>query len=200
MNLPEGWKLVPVEPTVEIAQALDLPRFPFSLEYNPERWKAALATAPTPPAQERIELPYFDAGSLPDFIDGDAELWQDAIRNLLEVAHEHYQEQVDDLLSATPPAQEDENDSYLTNCHIISRQEEDKPLFVGSGDKVFCRLDRYTVMPTEQYDKLRKAAEKTEISLEALFHIVDNVEVDSEVLALNIAAILDNLRAALESK
>lgn len=64
------------------------------------------------------------------------------------------------VAAPTPAAQEDEHDSYLTNCHIISRQEEDKPLFVGSGDRVFCRLDRYTVMPTEQYDELRKAAEE----------------------------------------
>jgi hypothetical protein len=50
------WKLVPVEPTLEIAQALDLPRFPFSLEYNPERWRAAVAAAPTPPAQEDVPV------------------------------------------------------------------------------------------------------------------------------------------------
>jgi hypothetical protein len=59
----------------------------------------------------------------------------------------------------TPPAQEDEYDSFVTNCHVISRCEEDKPLFVGVGNRVFCRLDRYTVIPTEQIDELRKACQ-----------------------------------------
>jgi hypothetical protein len=66
------------------------------------------------------------------------------------------------VMDAVKPMQEDEPKygSYVTNCTVISRQESDKPLFVGSGSKVFCRLDRYTILPSEKYDELRRAAEE----------------------------------------
>jgi hypothetical protein len=114
MKIPEGWKLVPVEPTEEMCRAAESCKYASSSKqwlggYTPENvegiYKTMLAVAPTPPAQE--DEPVYD--------------------------------------------------SYLTNSVIISRAG-DGPLFVGVGDKAYCRLDRYTIMPTEQYDELRRAA------------------------------------------
>lgn len=50
MNIPEEWKLVPVEPTREMLEA----RWArLGDDWSPqERWEAMLAAAPTPPAQE----------------------------------------------------------------------------------------------------------------------------------------------------
>jgi hypothetical protein len=61
MNLPEGWKLVPVEPTEEMCRAAESCKYASSSEqwlggYTPENvegiYKTMLAVAPTPPAQE----------------------------------------------------------------------------------------------------------------------------------------------------
>ena len=52
MNLPEGWKLVPIEPTLEMCKAMDDATGPHSTSYSNWKWKEALAVAPTPPAQE----------------------------------------------------------------------------------------------------------------------------------------------------
>lgn len=50
-------------------------------------------TPPSPKADEHAELGRFDSGLLPDWEGGSVDWWQDSIRNLLESAHDHYQEQ-----------------------------------------------------------------------------------------------------------
>lgn len=47
------------------------------------------------------------------------------------------------------------DDSYLKNCCVIQRQPADGWLFWGDNiggnrNRVFARLDRYTIVPTEQ--------------------------------------------------
>lgn len=53
--VPDGWKLVPVEPTQEMATAY---RYGTLLQ-NRNAWRAMLSTAPTPPAQQPVAwVPY----------------------------------------------------------------------------------------------------------------------------------------------
>lgn len=91
----------------------------------------------------------------------------------------------------TPPAQEDEPiyDSYLTNSTIISRTG-DAPLFGNANGNAFFRLDSYTIMPSEQFDELRKAAEQ----------ISDCFDDDTVKNVPRLIKAIKNLRAALEKK
>lgn len=56
MNIPEGWKLVPVEPTQAMVEAAfdALPNSPFEGRIR-THYRAMLAAAPTPPAQKDDE-------------------------------------------------------------------------------------------------------------------------------------------------
>jgi hypothetical protein len=65
MNTPEGWKLVPVEPTEEMCRAAESCKYASSSKpwlggYTPENvegiYKTMLAVAPTPPAPKCAEL------------------------------------------------------------------------------------------------------------------------------------------------
>jgi hypothetical protein len=46
-GLPDGWQLVPIEPTVEMARAANMP---WESPRFPDRWKAMIAATPSPPA------------------------------------------------------------------------------------------------------------------------------------------------------
>lgn len=50
-------------------------------------------------------------------------------------------------------AETTKQDSFLTHCLVTSR-DGDEPIFVYSKDHVFCRLDRYVVLPVEDYQRL----------------------------------------------
>lgn len=56
-----------------------------------------------------------------------------------------------------------EQDSFLRNSVIGAREGED-PLFVRDGDRVFCRLDGYAVIPIEQYEEIKTRAESLPLS------------------------------------
>jgi hypothetical protein len=67
MKLPEGWKLVPVEPAEEMCRAAESCKYASSSKpwlggYTPENvegiYKTMLAVAPTPPAQEDEPVAY----------------------------------------------------------------------------------------------------------------------------------------------
>ena len=57
MNIPDGWKLVPVEPTERMKQALaDETEYRIDKKLWKSAYHAMLAAAPTPPAQEPIGM------------------------------------------------------------------------------------------------------------------------------------------------
>jgi hypothetical protein len=61
MNIPEGWKLVPIEPTsnMRVAYYDCIPSRQFNVAS--QKWKAMLSAAPTPPAQLRnLVKPHVD--------------------------------------------------------------------------------------------------------------------------------------------
>lgn len=69
MNIPAGWKLVPVEPTEEMLAALGTERLPFSTKRNDEPWHKMLAAAPTPPAlQLETQISDKDVKTLLDYM------------------------------------------------------------------------------------------------------------------------------------
>jgi len=48
--------------------------------------------------------------------------------------------------------------SYVKNCHIITRAGAVGPLFRQEGDKVIAALDGYAIMPVEQLRELQAKA------------------------------------------
>lgn len=47
-------------------------------------------------------------------------------------------------------------ETKLTNCYIVGRDGDDGPLFFSSIEHgIQCRLDRYAIIPLEEYNALR---------------------------------------------
>lgn len=58
MRIPDGWKLVPIEPTEEMCSFAIQGSAWETMNPPPRRaYKSMLSVAPTPPAQDRAELP-----------------------------------------------------------------------------------------------------------------------------------------------
>lgn len=44
--------------------------------------------------------------------------------------------------------------SYVFNCYIERRTDDDAILFEESGDNIIVRLDNYAIVPREKYESL----------------------------------------------
>jgi hypothetical protein len=55
---------------------------------------------------------------------------------------------------------EEFNDSYLTNCLVMPRDDQRGPMFDDTVCGVVrCRLDRYAIIPIEEYERLTQGKE-----------------------------------------
>jgi hypothetical protein len=207
MNTPEGWKLVPVEPTQEIAQALDLPRFPFSLEYNPERWRAALAAAPTPPAPKCAELHDLEIRGIALDCGFKLKPQPDGTEDLNPYVYQFAREILATMPSVeevaafaqamakrkTPPAQEDEPVYQLRfdGNTWFDTPKEQYDYFTSKEREV--KSDARILYTRPQSDELRRAAEEMILVLDGLSSADDGIEILFEI-----GEPLANLRAALK--
>lgn len=173
MNLPEGWQLVPVEPTLEMCEAMDKATGPHSTSYSSWKWREALAVAPTPPASIHDR-------NIKDII-GE---WLAGI-----VSSDNALEEIRAMITdvPTPPAQEDEPVAYQYRAPDLSEtwskcSQREYDLFFSKQPGYECR--KLYTRPAD--DKLRKAAEEAR----AIFNDIDQ----------QMNRIMDNLRAALEGK
>lgn len=119
MNIPAGFDkealryvadaLETESKTVEVNNGTDYPYHPESAPAQAARFiRAVIADAPTPRAHSIAPEP-FHAESLPDQEDQSMDWWQDAIRNALGAAHEHYQERIENASTLQTQNSEREN-------------------------------------------------------------------------------------------
>jgi hypothetical protein len=95
------------------------------------------------------------------------------------------------VMDAVNPAQEDEPVGIVTRYEGVIGAVMQQRLSLKTGDKLYTH-------PAN--DDLRRAIEKAEVSLEALFHVVNNMEIDSDTVAKNISSTIDKLKAARGAK
>lgn len=94
LSVPEGWKLVPIEPTVEmLGAAADYSMHQNNAVCGDGYYRVMVAAAPSGPEGWQPALEAYDAGLLNDFGGGDVSWWHDYIRAELARAHDFYAEQ-----------------------------------------------------------------------------------------------------------
>lgn len=122
MNIPAGFDkealryvadaLETESKTVEVNNGTDYPCHPESAPAQAARFiRAVIADAPKPPVHSIAPEP-FHVDSLPGQEDQSMDWWQDALKNALGAAHEHYQEQAENASILQTQNSERENSEH----------------------------------------------------------------------------------------
>lgn len=213
MKIPEGWKLVPVEPNENMLGYI----FSASINQARKNYRALLAAAPTPPAQSNVwtheceELcksaegmqravnELWKAQNPEELQDCDTAMSEDdavALHNecwrSLQSSAYRMRKRMGAPPTTTPPAQEAEPVSLIIRdvCELEPDDPEDSQTVSVNVTTLHQIIERHTSGYTRpQSDELRKAAE------EVVAYADSNSMNRSEV-----AEQIDKLRTALEKK